>query len=211
MFIENPILQGVLFGLTLAVLVGPVFFALIKTSISKGYLYGVFMAIGISLSDFSLIVLSYFGTNSFIHEKDSQALLGFIGGIVLIIFGVFNMARKIRFRDLRPKEMVIKRTWIFKYLAQGFVLNITNPSVWIFWIGVVSIGQSNHGETKFGLFSFFISIIVTLLLTDLLKSYLANKIKPLIKPRTLLWMYRIVGIIMLLFGVIILIKSILIL
>jgi len=45
------VFNGVIYGLVLAVLVGPVFFTLIQTSIERGFKSGVYVAIGISLSD----------------------------------------------------------------------------------------------------------------------------------------------------------------
>jgi len=49
---------GIILGLTLAVLIGPVFFALLQTSIHKGFGAGVLVAIGISASDIFLHFLS---------------------------------------------------------------------------------------------------------------------------------------------------------
>ena len=50
------VINGLLFGLLLCVLIGPVFFALIQNAIEKGFYSGFFMAIGIALSDAFYIV-----------------------------------------------------------------------------------------------------------------------------------------------------------
>ena len=55
---QQAIQTGITLGLTLAILLGPVFFALIQTSISKGFLKGLFLAIGISISDSVYILTS---------------------------------------------------------------------------------------------------------------------------------------------------------
>ena len=50
----SPFLQGILVGLTFAVLLGPAFFSLIQTSIQRGFRSGLFLALGISFTSNSL-------------------------------------------------------------------------------------------------------------------------------------------------------------
>ena len=45
------ITQGILFGLTLSLMVGPAFFSLIQTSITQGFRSGSQLAMGVALSD----------------------------------------------------------------------------------------------------------------------------------------------------------------
>ena len=53
----EPLLSGITFGLALALMVGPVFFALIQTSLHEGFRAGSFFATGVFISDASLIAL----------------------------------------------------------------------------------------------------------------------------------------------------------
>ena len=57
------ILNGVGLGLALSILLGPVFFALIHTSISKGFREGFIMAIGIVVSDATYLTIAFFLAN----------------------------------------------------------------------------------------------------------------------------------------------------
>jgi threonine/homoserine/homoserine lactone efflux protein len=41
------ILKGIVSGIVLALLIGPVFFTILQTSIEKGFWSGVFVAIGV--------------------------------------------------------------------------------------------------------------------------------------------------------------------
>ena len=50
-------LQGVLYGITLALLIGPVFFALLRVSIERGFTSGAWMALGIAVSESFIIAL----------------------------------------------------------------------------------------------------------------------------------------------------------
>ena len=53
--------QGVVVGLTFAVLLGPGFFSLLQTSIHSGFRAGICLSIGIFLSDVFVLLLCYFG------------------------------------------------------------------------------------------------------------------------------------------------------
>ena len=93
----NPFLQGVLVGLTFAVLLGPAFFSLIQTSIHRGFRSGVFLAIGIFVSDLTALILAYFGATQFLgNDPRENTLFSIIGGIILIIFGTFTFIRKVK-------------------------------------------------------------------------------------------------------------------
>ncbi len=56
----EPIFSGFTFGLLLAVMLGPVFFTLLQTSLHEGFKAGVHLAIGVLISDATLIALCYF-------------------------------------------------------------------------------------------------------------------------------------------------------
>jgi len=58
------IITGIGFGLVLSVLTGPVFFALIKTSIEKGFHAGVAMALGVVTSDMVFINIKVIQPNT---------------------------------------------------------------------------------------------------------------------------------------------------
>ena len=48
----HPLFEGIIIGLTMAVMLGPALFALLQTSIHRGTKAGVILAFGIFLSDF---------------------------------------------------------------------------------------------------------------------------------------------------------------
>ena len=65
------VIKGLLFGLLLAVMLGPVFFALIQNSIVKGTKAGISMALGIAAADISYIALMYYSVKIF---KDNSSV-----------------------------------------------------------------------------------------------------------------------------------------
>ncbi|RYD92961.1 MAG: LysE family translocator, partial [Sphingobacteriales bacterium] len=61
----DAIISGIGFGLVLTFLTGPVFFALIKTSIDKGFHAGVALALGVVCSDMVFVGAILFGSQYF--------------------------------------------------------------------------------------------------------------------------------------------------
>src|ERR1700686_381443 len=59
------VISGIGFGLVLTFLTGPVFFALIKTSIEKGFQAGVALALGVVSSDMVFVGAILFGSQYF--------------------------------------------------------------------------------------------------------------------------------------------------
>jgi len=202
--------QGMIWGLTLAITLGPAFFTIIQTSIDRGFKSAFQVAIGVSLSDITVIVITYFGLSRVVENEMVKIYSGIVGGIVLILFGIYTFYKKpdILKRHSAKKKPTVRKSNAFTYLAKGFFLNIANPFVYIFWIAVMTyISQSaDYGEMdKYALY-FFSGVICTVFATDLLKSFVGYKIKKYLKPRIQLTINRIVGIVLVIFGIILILK-----
>src|ERR1700750_2775593 len=87
------IISGIGFGLVLTFLTGPVFFALIKTSIEKGFHAGVAMALGVVTSDMVFIGAILFGSEFFDFSIDPR-ILGYVGSGILFIIGLYYIFKK---------------------------------------------------------------------------------------------------------------------
>ena len=59
------VFNGFKLGIVLSFLIGPVFFTIIQTSIERGFRNGVFVAMGVSLSDILYVAICYCGYFSF--------------------------------------------------------------------------------------------------------------------------------------------------
>ena len=89
----------------------------------------------------------------------------------------------------------------FRYFVKGFIINGITPMVLFFWIGAVSIATIDFGYSKLGEFVlFFGSVLATVLTTDILKAYLADKLRRIITPRSLMVMNIILGVMLIFFG-----------
>jgi threonine/homoserine/homoserine lactone efflux protein len=194
----DAVLKGIAFGLVLAMLIGPVFFALIETSIEKGFFKGIFVAIGISLSDTLYIVVSYFGLTNLLAEQTLEKYLGYVGGVILIGFGIFSF-----FKSLKKKAMnlKLKSKSLKRYIFRGFIINGLNPMVLFFWIGAIGLATVEYQLKGNNILTFFATIILTVFLSDVLKAYLAHKLRVFVTRKLIRTMNIITGMAMIIFGI----------
>jgi threonine/homoserine/homoserine lactone efflux protein len=190
--------EGILLGITLALLIGPSFFALIQTSIKNGFKSGLALAFGIFLSDFLCVVLAYLGASQLLENSNNKMIIGIIGGIILIIFGLINIFQK---KVIEEKKIEIPKINLTLTVIKGFFLNILNPFVIVFWIGSVTIVSSKYDFPFLNIIIFFSATLTTVLATDILKAFIALKIRRVLKPQLLININRIAGIILMLFGI----------
>lgn len=194
------VLKSIIAGLTLALLIGPVFFTLIQTSIERGFSSGVWVAAGISLCDAVYITLAYLGLSQFLSNGIAQIYMAYFGGLILVGFGGYYLFIKNR-RTLRYKTISVKSYSPLLLMTKGFVINGLSPMVLIFWLGMVSLATTDFGYTSTSsVVTFFGSIVVTVFLTDLLKAKLADKLRKILTPHFIRIMNILLGLVMVLFG-----------
>jgi threonine/homoserine/homoserine lactone efflux protein len=192
------LLGGLLFGLIVTILIGPVFFALLQTSLDKGFRPGVQMALGIALSDSLYILLVYFGLSKLIGEANLDGGLGFAGGAIMLIFGfvtIFKQGKKVEIK----KDTGSSRDALVQ-VSKGFFLNGINPFILLFWGGAVSKVLLRTDYEGIHHLIFFATTILTIFSTDVLKVYLSGKISRFLTPAFLTWLNRLSGGVLIIFG-----------
>ena len=194
------ILNGILSGFLLALLIGPVFFTLIQTSIEKGFRSGFFVAIGVSISDAFYIALAYLGIYQVFDKGNFREYLAYSGGVVLLLFGLYYLFIKSK-KLWQPGHLEVQARSPFKLIAKGFLINGITPMVLIFWIGTVSIATTKFGyDTPGKALPYFAAIVTTVFTTDLLKAKLADKLRAFLTPKVIRTLNIVLGIAMIIFG-----------
>jgi threonine/homoserine/homoserine lactone efflux protein len=191
-------LKGIALGLVLATLVGPIFFILIKTSITKGFQKASIMAVGITLSDVFYIFLIYFGFAQFSDNELFIKSMGLGGGGLLTVFGLVTLIKKNT--KVNTDTVVIDEKDLIKYFFKGFSLNFINPAVFLFWVGAVGTISLEHNYDNVKIVFFFLGTVITVLFTDLLKAYIAQRLSSLISQKFLNIITKTSGSVMLLYG-----------
>src|SRR5471030_622063 len=112
------IISGIGIGLVLTFLTGPVFFALIKTSIERGFHAGVYLALGVVCSDIVFVGSILFGSQLFDIPAHAKILAGEIGSAILFTVGIYYLFKKadVNYTNVAPSG--IKR---YGYFFKGFV------------------------------------------------------------------------------------------
>jgi len=90
----------------------------------------------------------------------------------------------------------------FVLLSKGFLINTINPFTFFFWISVMTAVVLEKGYSSLGAKQFFFGIMMVIIITDVLKVYLAKYISKKMKPYHVLWMRRISGGALIAFGII---------
>lgn len=204
----NPFIEGVILGLTLAVLLGPALFALIQTSIHRGFRKGVFLALGIFFSDITLVFLCYIGAMQIISNGENRLIFGVIAGIILIIYGIVSFTRHVPVTDSNNGNNNNGNTGWLTYVLKGYFLNVANPYVWLFWMTVTVGVTSNYGDDNvWSATLFFAGALLMVFSTDILKAYVAKRIKSLLNEKNIRRLNKLVGIMLVLFGIVLIARA----
>ncbi len=204
----HPLFEGILLGLTLALFFGfgPAFFALVQTGIHRGFSKGLILAIGVFLNDLTVVSLSIVGAHAIMDNMHKHQLLGVAGGIILIIFGMITYRHKI-INNTDNKAIDIKEPHAIMYLAKGYLLNIANPFVWLFWPTVVLGVAAPFMDTTTDIILFFAGTLSMVFLSDVTKVFLASRIKKYITDKFLIVINKIAGIGLVVFGIVLIFRS----
>lgn len=207
----HPLFEGIILGLTVAITLGPALFALLQTSIKHGIKTGIFLALGIFLSDLTLVVGCFFGASQIITDPRYHLVLGIIGGAVMAAFGIYTFFKKVpQTEQVEPiDEIKVRKKGVLPYFFKGFLLNLANPMLWVFWITSVIAISATYGGNQQNVALFFAGTLGIILTTDILKVVLATKIKIAGNPQVKVWVNRIVGLLFIIIGTFVIIGSLL--
>jgi threonine/homoserine/homoserine lactone efflux protein len=195
------LLNGILSGMVLSLLIGPVFFTLIQTSVERGFKCGMLVAIGVSLSDSFYISIAYLGISQITENDHVKLYMAHAGGIMLMLFGLYHLFVKAKRVQTDEDLQHIKSRKPWRYVVKGFIINGLTPAVLLFWIVTVSAATTRFGYTSTGdIILFFAAIIATVLTTDILKAKLADKLRYLLTPKFIQRLNILMGLVLIVFG-----------
>ncbi len=199
---------GISLGFFLSFMIGPVFFILIETSITKGFKAALTFDSGVILADICFIMIAYFSSFQLINSiKDDPALFLF-GGMIMLTYGIISFVRlqKLKKAEIHVESASYKNNY-FSLFAKGFLLNFINVGVLGFWLAIIiTIGpqlEMEHGK----MINFFLFVILAYLTTDIFKILLAKQLQSKLTPSNILKVKKISSILLIVFGAVIMSKS----
>jgi len=215
MFVE-PFLKGLLLGLILSLSIGPVIFAIVKQSLTNGKRSGYAFVAGVSSSDMILLFICNVFTSLFNLVLNHKSTIALAGAGFLLLMGLFTLF----FKKLKLEKMGIdgvNKTLSIKNLISsflsGFIMNTLNPSVFLFWFAWTAAINNSADDTpnpiqyKLVVFGTCLGFV---LLSDLIKVFLAGKLRTRLTEKNLIWINRISGLIILIFSAVLLYSALLI-
>jgi threonine/homoserine/homoserine lactone efflux protein len=204
------ITKAIITGFVLSIMIGPVFFILLETSIKKGVRAAIAFDIGVLLSDalYILIALNFYFEVQNLTEGENQHILKIIGGSLFIIYGVVTFFKKAKDSKKDSKGNIVKDSNDYKILfLKGFLLNIANPMVIFYWFSVMTLAEKTEGDSTVPVLFFLGIILLTFFSFDLLKIIGAKQLRPLMTDKLLRALNQLIGIVFALFGVFLLIQG----
>ena len=202
--------NALIIGFFMAFMIGPVFFMLIQTSILKGARAAIVFDLGVIIGDLTFILIAYYGSRPLLEKIKDDPRLFFIGGLVLVIYGLityFNKEnKKEALESAKIIEVPIKNNYL-KLFLKGYFLNFINIGVLAFWLGTVLVIGPALKMDQTAIFWYFGTILISYFVTDLGKIVLAKKLKNKMIPRVIYRVKKIMGIILIICGVFLMLKG----
>jgi threonine/homoserine/homoserine lactone efflux protein len=194
----EPIIKGVLAGLAYGLLLGPMFFVTLKVTLSLGWRNSVALVGGAFASDALLVAGGWWSASklaAIARQELFHTGFGLASGLILFGFGLSAVWPKKSQSPGLEQELNVSRRYSF---LQGFAVNMSNPSNWLFWLSLATVaradampGNGAYAET------FLLSTLAIVLLSDLIKVLLAHQIGKRLKPGVPEKIVRVAGVILL--------------
>jgi threonine/homoserine/homoserine lactone efflux protein len=200
--------EAVIIGVIMAFMIGPVFFMLVETSITKGFRAAMVFDIGVLFGDIVFLTIAYLGSKAMLSRLENNPIYLKIGGLLLIIYGVYAFFKTKQKHEILDETLVVREEVNYlKLLAKGFLLNIINIGVLGFWIGVLFVYGTRYQMNTAHLLPFFGAILLTYIVIDVFKIFMAKKLRDRMTPSRVYKMKKLVAIIIAVFGLVLFFKS----
>lgn len=192
----DAVLQGMVMGLILSTFCGPIFFMLINLGISSSVRSVFYLALGAFLSDLIIILVLLYVALGAISKLEHLELLYYIGGAILIYFGIRNLLSQ----PTTLEQNDSSQNDLNRIFLKGFMVNSFNPNIFFFWFGTMMLAFSTYHNDKNLVLTHFISGLSVSFCTDFLKGYSAFHLKRYVKPPFLKVLNKMSGLIIIGFG-----------
>jgi threonine/homoserine/homoserine lactone efflux protein len=191
-------IRGLIIGFTIAAAVGPISLLVIRRTIEHGGIYGFASGLGVATADASYGAIAAFGLTAVTSVLVSGKLvLGLVGGVIIALLGVRTMLSS-------PGEVArdAERPGLPGTFASIYALTMTNPMTILSFaavfagLGLVS-GSSFIDAAVLTLGVWAGSTMWWVVLTSFV-TWLRERVS----TRALLWVNRISGAALVLFGIV---------
>ena len=186
-------LRGILIGLVVSMFsIGPVGVLCIQRTLSKGQRSGFFSGLGAATADTVYATVAFFAI-AFVH-----------GGAFVVVVGLYIFFQNpvVQIRRNRSGKVSLWRDFL-----SIFLFTIANPAISLVFVGLFAMfGISNDAGYINGV-AMLVGVLAGAAGWWFLFTFVLNIYRKRFRPRYLLWMNRIAGILIILLGVTAIISS----
>ncbi len=186
------------------VFIGPIFFLLIETSFSRGPRHALALDLGVISADILCIVAAYYASADLVYLIDRHPGFYRITSLIIFIYGIFMMVTRTKMHLPDEKKFISQN--YYKTFLNGFLFNILNVGVILFWLVTVISVRNQYPRTEDSIL-YICLVIATYLTIDLLKILLAKQFHNKLTDRLANSIRKGVGIILILFSFFIFLQS----
>ena len=201
------VLTPITVGFFTAFIMGPVFWVLLETSITKGFKAAVAFDLGVMFADVCFIGICYLGSFQLLEDEQNKQGLFVLGGTILLLYGLFSWMNRAK-KNKENLDLQESKENYFGLAAKGFAINILNVGVFIFWGGVTIVSSPASGKSFTNFVLFFSIVLLSYFITDLLKISVANRFKTLLTGKGIVIVNSIISLILIISGIVLILKGI---
>jgi threonine/homoserine/homoserine lactone efflux protein len=195
----DAIISGFLLGMALVFSVGPVIFTIIKLRINYGLKSAFYFIGGVWLSDLVWVVAANFFGSFLLELIKFNKTISWLGGAFLVGLGIFYLFfKKQPSEDQMEDGIEVSGRTNAGLFITGFLINTLNPAVIALWLAAATKAVSNSIDERVVLFAICLSLNM---LADVLKIYLAGKLKKKLTMKTIKIVNMISGLLYIGFGI----------
>lgn len=200
-------LQGILLGLTLSFMVGPLLFSTVQAGLERGFKAGIAFAAGIWISDLGYVWLvqrSVAALETLSKQATFKFWAGLGSGLVLLGFGIGGILFA-KNKKFEKQTLVVSAHSLIFYAFRGFAINTLNPFTVFFWLGIAGAVAAMPVWDRF---YFFGGMFGVLILADTAKVWGAEKLQQWLTPPVIRLTQRGIGVLLIVFGVVMILRTV---
>lgn len=201
MFWVLPLFKGIGLGILISILsFGPAFFTLIHSAITGGRNHGMKVALGIFLSEMTMMLVCFFGFSHIFTYPAFQLVFSFVAAVSILYIGVKGVSKKY---ESFIQSIQVKTTGKESFL-KGFLMNLMNPFVFVVWLGLLATvsAEYDHSDIHYrsSILINLLAILLTLFGMDLGKVFLSDYLGKKMSNRVYYYVHKYFGLMLSLIG-----------
>lgn len=190
---KSLMISGMILGLSAGLSPGPMLTLVISQTLRHGFQEGVKVALAPLLTDTPIVIACLLFLSIFSDIKPALGVISLLGGVYLFYLGL----KSIRYKTVSLEEDVDPKS-----LKKGLIVNFLNPSPYMFWVSIGGPLVLKASSTSLvSAAAFVLPFYVLLVGSKIVVAVVSGKSRNLLRSRHYKIVIRILGLVLIGFGV----------